>query len=297
MIYILLLTIGLVLSVERNFNQITKCMPSNNVNAWKMRVADEIFIVTPAHVAFYEKDNKWTMSQFLDDFKELDWKVPASYIIHQDVESDLCWAKWNHNNLNDGTNYLSLAENIVLPLSVDVVFRQPFDMHGNKVNSIDSTIGVVEKIVYRTPYTYSKVDDCQIESVNCDMFEAIDTGFRGMSGAVAISNGFCVGMFVKRGTQVKFRKNKIDSMKKKHKFDAIASFIRRYLGLYDVDEVIDKITADVLTQTDLHELGVVFDARRGIFLPSTRIASLVSDKHSISLKQIIGKGCFIKKLF
>ena len=43
----------------------------------------------------------------------------------------------------------------------------------------------------------------------------------------------------------------------------------------------------MLKKEDLHELGVVFDARRGLFLPSTNMLS-INDEMSISVKSVLG---------
>ena len=47
-----------------------------------------------------------------------------------------------------------------------------------------------------------------------------------------------------------------------------------------------KLGADVL-QKNVPELGAVFDARRGLFIPSTNILS-IDDSTSISVKAILG---------
>jgi hypothetical protein len=54
-----------------------------------------------------------------------------------------------------------------------------------------------------------------------------------------------------------------------------------------LDAEILKLGAEVLKKDDLPELGAVFDARRGLFLPSTNILS-IDDSTSISVKAIIG---------
>ena len=62
---------------------------------------------------------------------------------------------------------------ITNPPCVDVVFRQPNDMYGRWVGS-NSTPVAIQATLYKSP------SDLLVES--------IDIGFRGMSGAAAITN-------------------------------------------------------------------------------------------------------------
>ena len=71
------------------FDAIISAMPSKNVNMWKMSIAGNDFLVTPAHVAIFEKEGVWKFSPFLHEYEKLTWKVPADFVEKQGVEWDL----------------------------------------------------------------------------------------------------------------------------------------------------------------------------------------------------------------
>ena len=169
-----------------------------------------------------------------------------------------------------GESTKPLDENeIVEPLDVDVIFRQPYDMEGINVGNA-SVIGSTKATLYRSP--------------SDGLLESIDIGFKGMSGAMAISaNKKVVGMFVKRGSLI--------SMKKFSPFESVRSeyiHAKTPFEKYILAEmrILQKIA---LTKDDISELGVVFDARRGIFLSSNTIVHTIRNTKSINVNDIIGQ--------
>ncbi len=80
-------------------------------------------------------------------------------------------------------------------MQVSVFFRQPLDLEGRWVPK-DSIIGSTEATLYPSPSAESLM-----EGEIGELVEAIDIGFRGMSGAIAMEKETCVGMFVKRGSR------------------------------------------------------------------------------------------------
>ena len=67
----------------------------------------------------------------------------------------------------------------------------------------------------------------------------------------------------------------------------LARFDRMDAEFIKLSAEVLKLGADVLQKEDLPELGAVFDARRGLFIPSTNILS-IDDSTSISVKAITG---------
>lgn len=66
--------------------------------------------------------------------------------------------------------------------------------------------------------------------------------------------------------------------------------IRSGLGLDEMNEKLGYLVENSLTKRDMHGLGVVSDARKGIFLPGHTIASIIKCSAIASIKDIIGKS-------
>jgi hypothetical protein len=233
-----------------------------------------------AHVAIFNKDRKWCFSHFLDDFKDLNWRVGFSYISNPSPQNDICWAKIPGGD----PDALDLeTSEIKDPVKAQVIFRQPFNMNGEWIGS-QATLGSTEAVLFPTQSHALIEGEGQFAVTLTDhLLEAIDIGFRGMSGAMAVSEaGKCLGMFVKRGSPIPFKNRRRPFVGRK--YNSIQRFFREFVGL---DEIQEYLTDKVLTVDDMHELAVVFDARRGIFLPSSAISS-IDDDNSAEIRRIIG---------
>lgn len=247
-------------------------------------------MATPAHVAIYPgKDGKWKLSNFLDDFKDLDWRIRHSYSVNCGPQDDICWAKYP----GDDSDALVLEDtDIKEPTKSYVMFRQPYDMDAVWVSQ--SEMGLTEAILYRSPRRDS--GDFP-ESDERPMLESMDIGFRGMSGAIAVNgNGRCLRMLVKRGKLIPLKAPRsavanalpvvADALPQPSWLEQLL-FSSLYAGFDRLDARFDRLDAEVLKKDDLPELAAVFDARRGLFIPSTNILS-IDDSKSISVKTIIG---------
>jgi hypothetical protein len=148
----------------------------------------------------YPKNNLWTRSSFMSDVQHLNWKIPQKYVLDPQPECDLCWCKVE-DDYND--DYITIPERrINLPERISIFFRQPYDVSGNWIPE-PSALGVIDAIVYSPPGD---------RSGDMHLFEALDVGFRGMSGAVGLRDDTTelVGMFVKRGSLIQLKqKNSI----------------------------------------------------------------------------------------
>ena len=269
LLVLILIALGNVWALSADlFQRIQSACPSPNVNAWRVKIGGDKYLITPAHVAIFSKDQKWRFSHFLDDLKDLHWKIPFSYAVKPSPQYDICWAKLPSD---DTSNALSLdITPIMAPTKVNVLFRQPYNMEGKWVGS-QSTLGSTEATLYETPNTRDITTDQlaiagDFSDDSIPLAESIDIGFRGMSGAIALSeNGHCRGMFVKRGNLIPLKKE-VSSMQKFNFFE------RTFMPA--VCARLDYLVETTLTRDDLHELGVVFDARRGIFLTAAAMASI-----------------------
>lgn len=257
----------------KHFDRITKACPSPKVNVWKVNINKNRYLINPAHVALFAKNNLWQRSHFLDDFYKFKWNIPFSYLVRPCPQSDICWAKLPDD---DGSDALELdVIPITEPLNVDVVYRQPYHMNGTWVS--ESTFGATQATVYRTPSE--------------DLIESIDIGFKGMSGAVALSSDSkLVGLFVKRASLIQLKKPDPPSHVSEQFTDFKTPF-ERFIAdrLNDIDDRLQYLTNITLTRNDMHELGVVFDARRGIFLPSASIVHIIDHVKSLEIDDILGQ--------
>eukprot|EP01035_Chromulina_nebulosa_P020459 gene20459-26546_t len=166
-----------------------------------------------------------------------------------------------------------------------------------------SQLGITQTTLYKTPSNARDSDD------NDDLVEALDVGFKGMSGAVAINDcNDLIAMFVNRGTvipsnrpvetdETQTQTNSNDNPKDTS-YTAFQSFFRNILGFNDdinlskigkkLDGLIDRVDQldkEFVKWSDLKELGAVFDSRRGIFITSSAIIKLIHQP-SISIKDI-----------
>ena len=280
-----------------DFDRFRRACPSPKVNAWKVIKNGVCYLATPAHVAIYAgNDGKWKLSHFLDDFKDLDWRIRHSYSVTACAQDDICWAKYP----GDDSDALVLEDSdITEPTKSYVVFRQPYDMDAVWVSQ--SEMGLTEAILYRSPRRDGEFPG----SDERPMLESMDIGFRGMSGAIAVNeNGRCLGMFVKRGKLIplKVPRSAIvttmpavttmpvpqPSWLEQLLFPSLLARFDRMDARFDqMDAQVLKLGAEVLKKDDLPELGAVFDARIGLFIPSTNILS-IDDLTSISVNAIIG---------
>lgn len=283
LIVLILIALGNVWGLSTDlFQRIQSACPSPSVNAWRVKIGDYKYLITPAHVAIFNKDQKWRFSHFLNDVKDLQWKIPYSYAVKPSPQYDICWAKLPSD---DTSNALSLdITPIMAPTKVNVLFRQPYNMEGKWVGS-QSTLGSTEATLYESP----NVRDITTKQLaiagdfsdhSLPLVESIDIGFRGMSGAIALSDtGHCRGMFVMRGNLIPLKKD-VSSMQKFNFFE------RTFMPA--VCARLDYLVDTTLTRDDLHELGVVFDARRGIFLTAAAMAS-IDRVLSLNVQDIVGQ--------
>ena len=317
-----------------NFDRFRRACPSPSVNAWKIRVGGSCYLITPAHVAIFVKEGKWAFSQFLDDFKDKDWRIHYSYTTNPSPQYDICWAKLD----DDQPDALDLEHSVICdPTKVRVIFRQPYDM--DAVWTLrGSEMGLTEAVIYRSPKLVVTAGDGNVpESEYCSLLESMDVGFRGMSGAIALDeNDKCVGMFVKRGNLVPLKQPRTASTEsvaavvsvdiaresviipresaiiatlplspsswlEQLIFPSIsANMARMDANMARMDANMARMDAKtdaqfrhlndvVLKREDLSELGVVFDTRRGVFLPPANIQS-IDNAESISVRAIIGSN-------
>ena len=172
------------------YQKILNCCPSKLVNAWRVRLGSETFVIMPAHVALHKKEGIFTVSEFLKDLSHLNWRVPCMYLKDQEnFVSDVTWAR-----VPDGEGESINADNAEicgehLSSSCMIFFRQPYDAMGNW-DGPNSTLGQVNGQLYPSP--------------NSKLFEVVDVGFRGMSGALVVrdssDDNSAIGMLLRRGT-------------------------------------------------------------------------------------------------
>ena len=111
--------------VLSDFDRFLRACPSKNVNIWKIKVGNDCLLVTPAHVSVFPSNGKWEKSKFMDDFKDMDWRIRHQYTVAPSPQDDICWTKFH----GDDSDALELEDSdIVDPMKAYVIFKQPYNM-------------------------------------------------------------------------------------------------------------------------------------------------------------------------
>jgi hypothetical protein len=206
-----------------------KHLASNTLNSWKIFVKSTPYIITPAHNVIYKKNNKIIKSDFIKNIN-YDWTFHKDYLKDFSPEFDLAWIKNNNipvsecltQNINDN----NLSE-------VNFYFLQPRHFNGNMTNNF--VMGAMSGIIYQSP--------------GSSLYEGINIGFRGMSGAICIDSNYptkYVGMFVR---------------------------LAKNLG--------SDLNASTL---DINETK---EAKRGLIMPNKRIEDLICSNSGINVNSIV----------
>lgn len=162
---------------------IKKFRASNYINAWYMTFDNVNYVVMPAHCAmFKDKSGKVIRSDFLNHFDEkLNWFTTENWINKGLHQYDFAWTKSNPSQ-----NKSSFSHKLMLKSSgitdVSFYYNQPCDIQGN-----------LTKVA-----TFGKLNGTVYESPNSCLLEAVNIGFKGMSGAICVKDNKLVGMFVGR---------------------------------------------------------------------------------------------------
>ena len=91
---------------------------------------------------------------------------------------------------------------------------------------------------------------------------------------------------MKRGSLVALKSE--SQARTERDFNPAARSTRQLTGLSDLSSDIKYLTDSSLTKNDLHELGAVFDARRGVLLPASTMRDLVGQESAMLTKQVTG---------
>eukprot|EP01033_Poteriospumella_lacustris_P011005 gene11005-7828_t len=129
------------------------------------------------------------MSGFLQELSHYDWKIPSAYMANPNPFYDLAWAELaadgSQCSKEDDNDFITLGSGVQEPTKVDVFFRQPLDHNGAWVAD-RSEIGQTEAILYPSPSAAQLPELSEGDIGIGNLSEAVDIGFRGMSGALAL---------------------------------------------------------------------------------------------------------------
>ena len=271
----------------KKFSQtIKQASASRFLNAWRIQFGSRRFLITPAHVAVYKKHDRWLISNFLRDFKHLNWFIPAVYLANFKPEDDLAWTEVPPDS--EGT-FLDLSTDAILyPTNVDFYFRQPYNAEGKWVDN--SSFASITSVLYPSP-----------ESA---LLEAIDVGFRGMSGAIALKQETTelVGMFVRRGAALglkegaevpKFAHHRTKETIAEHSSATTPSLSPELKILCEyfnqkferIEKKMDYLLQDALMKHDLNQLLGIVALRRGLVLPSHAIMKHIETSPAVELRK------------
>jgi hypothetical protein len=280
------------------YKKITAICPSRLVNAWCVNFSSGKYIITPAHVAVHIKNGIYTRSTFLNELSHLSWHVPRSYSgLDYSFSFDCAWAKLP----DDQESQDSFAFNISHSMDCDIFFRQPYDEYASWDGS-QSVLGSVKAQVYPSPRS--------------QLLEALDIGFKGMSGALVTSDidgqSKVIGMLLRRGNPIDLSNTSVinkqhstvttfinDSVIHHEEYvsavtpndGSVLSLIRqmnRKLEILDrkidnLEKKFEDLEKKVLTTDDLDRLLHVTAMRRSIIMPCSRIEHLMKDGVNLNL--------------
>ena len=171
------------------------------LNAWKIKIGLDKFIVTPAHNIIYKPINSDTYkpSPFVPEKYSTDWFVPDQYIKSPEYNLlyDLAWKPI----LNNSESIQSEQINSEQIYKVNYFYFQPYDYNSIKVSKFNYSLGCGQTVIYKSPRDDNDDNDNNDNNDNKnEYYEAIGMGFRGMSGAAITnlkSNKF-LGLFVRK---------------------------------------------------------------------------------------------------
>lgn len=246
-------------------------------------MGNSLLYLTPAHVVLFNnsKRKRLEVSDFMNWSSDCEWFVPTGYDPNRREPklTDLAWAKVPESHNRDEQCFLELSDKkFNSPQPAHLFFRQPYDEQGKWLGD-RSELAAKDAVVYKSP--------------NSELLEAIDIGFRGLSGAIATEKDSdkVVGLFIRKGKAVALKTTKIDLQlqalkdtvsKKEISADDIQSEDTRILYKLlkrDITNLQDQIFAldqEVLKRQHLEEVLNVAALRRGLLLPCSAIVSLVS---------------------
>lgn len=170
----------------------------NTLNAWKIQIGSDKFIVTPAHNIIYKPDktkNVFKPSPFVPTGYNSGWYVPTKYVNSNDYDllNDLAWKPISKNSQTIKSDYID-PEQIY---RVKYFYYQPYDFANIKLSKQNYSLGCNETIIYKCPS--NNLANANNKN-NREYFEAINMGFRGMSGAIVTNqqaNKF-LGLFLRK---------------------------------------------------------------------------------------------------
>jgi len=181
------------------------------LNAWKVKIGSEKFIVTPAHNIIHRLNNNWQLSHFVPPAHQSGWYVPTQFIQSKEYNLlyDLAWKPIS--------KYSQTFESTHIPIKqiqdVRFYYYQPYDYNGNKVNSKSYSLGSTCTTIYQSPSKEAcfagplrsliKNPNIFNQGPDSEYFEAVNIGWRGLSGAAVTTTDTSssmqfIGLFIRR---------------------------------------------------------------------------------------------------
>lgn len=253
---------------------IKRACTSPSINAWKVQLNNKPFLITPAHVAVHpDRKNKYLKSTFLNGLDDrIGWRIPRLYSPGS-FAYDFAWAPLDDDESDCIKSFSIDAHSFV---DVDLFFQNPYDATGYCDNNT-SELGYVSAGIYPSPRS--------------QLFEALDVGFKGMSGALVttVTEGVApvaVGMLLRRGIPIPMDAQppiRFDP-------DSVVSADAKVLL-----SALQRMAGSMLTREDVNALHHVTAMRRGIVMPVRHMLELMED--SVLLDDVVGKPATAENLY
>lgn len=156
------------------------------LNAWKIQLNKEKFIITPAHNIIYKEKHKqnFSPSPFIPQKYNTNWYVPKKYIQSNEYELmyDIAYMPLDTNSLVMKSKHIDEKK----IYKINYYYYQPYNYTGKKILNNKYQLGCGQNIIYNSPET--------------ECFEGIGFGFRGMSGSAItdIKTNYFIGLFIRK---------------------------------------------------------------------------------------------------
>lgn len=288
----------------------SKASPSKVVNCWKVRVrvggGTKTYLITPAHVLLHLKNGKLQMSKFIGNdqtLKDQNWFISKNYDAHskEPLQFDLAWAETSNDE--DCQSSFFLDEKQTLPSETPFIknamlyFRQPYNREAVWLEK-DSSLAAKSIVLYRSPGS------------PCEFIESLDVGFRGLSGAVAISisSQTLLGLFVRKAISIPLNEKHFGAPGKTQNTTATVNHTINEEEIIDMlkdmpppfdtiyaaismktsrlENKLEELKLRVLQRHQLEEILQVANVRRGLFLPANIIQPLNNPRRTFATCRI-----------
>ncbi len=239
--------------MKKHFDVVSKASDSI-ANVWLITFHSKKYLVSPAHLAlFLSNEGRWEHSKAFSDFSHYTWKLPVAYVDHPFQCCDIAWA--------DVTECKLLEDMEPLPLAIQDDDEADY-VYGdiNKINMLDE--------------------------------ERKKQALKEVSGGVAMVDGKCVGMWIKKP----FISQVNSSPMPPKKMGFMQKTIQRWFGLDVMSAKLDHLVDTIAVKNDLAGFdNVNIEEPALLFITGKGIVNSILGHPSIDIDVVLNKKTMFYK--